>query len=81
VPGHDAFRIAHRGQVDAGIPAQQQIEVSRHLLKSRAGQRCRRPGRRLEKRREQLGDAALVHAGSFTLQVATLRGADTLRIP
>jgi len=68
VPCHDAFRVAHRGQVDASIPAQQQIEVSRYLFELRAVQRSRRTGRQLEKRREHLGDAERVHKGSFTVQ-------------
>ena len=60
-----AFRIAHRGQVDAGIPAQQKIEVGRDLSQLRAGERSGRPGWRLDERREQLGDAGGVHAGKF----------------
>jgi len=75
VPCHDASRVAHRGQVDAGIPAQQQIEVGQYLLELRAVQRSRRAGRRLEKGREQFGDAAGVHACSFIFQFSRCKPA------
>ncbi len=34
---NDMFRFAHRGQVDAGVPAQQQVEVGGDLSELRAG--------------------------------------------
>jgi hypothetical protein len=35
VTGHDFFRLADRGQVDAGIPVKQKIDVNRYLTQTR----------------------------------------------
>ena len=54
--GHDMFRLPDGGQIDAGVPAQQQIDVRRYLLELHFGE-C--PA--FEKGIEQGGDAGEVH--------------------
>ena len=67
---HDIFRFAHRGQIDAGIPSKQQVEVNGNLVELSRGQY----GRFLvvlrgvvQERREEGGDAGGDHVGKFVI--------------
>jgi hypothetical protein len=60
VAGDDFFRLTDGGEIDAGVPAEEKIDVRRYLLElPRAqGMRCG-----AQERLEQFGDAGGVHAG------------------
>jgi hypothetical protein len=55
VAGDDVLGSANRGEVDAGIPAQEEIDVRRYLIELKSGQGA------AEKRVEEFGDARGVH--------------------
>jgi hypothetical protein len=77
VARHDVFGIADGGEVDAGIPAQEYIDVCRYMLELRGRQKSRlltlaRGGMILvwstgqaKEWFEQFGDAARVHGEKF----------------
>ena len=73
VAGYDFFGIADGSEVDAGVPAEQYIDVRRYTLQLSGGQDSRflvasllgmtRGGAGREEWVEQFGDAGLVHWG------------------
>jgi len=63
VAGYDFLRIADRGEIDAGVPAEEKIDVCRYLLELRLAQGTR--GTWPEERVEQFGDTGRVHQESL----------------
>ena len=61
VAGDDLFRITDRGEIDAGIPAQQYIDVYRCLLELSGRQRA------IEEWLEKGDDACGVHSSRFSV--------------
>src|SRR5215467_12672997 len=55
VAGHDRLGSADGGEVHAGVPAEQQIDVDRYLVELDGGERV------VKKRLEQGGDAGGTH--------------------